>query len=85
MIPSFLKNKPTSVISEVLPTDKKGRINPHYPADLQCKSGHTAEEGSRFFRVSGSIPGHLKGLYCENCIKAMHILRRIKRDKRQDL
>jgi len=81
VIPGYLKNKPAVVINEVLPRDKNGDINSFYPSDLYCKAGHTASEGSRFFMVSGNIDRKLWGLYCENCIKAMNIIRKFKRER----
>lgn len=82
MLP-FLKDKPTVAFKIILPRDKYGNPNPAYPSDLYCKAGHFANEGIRFFMVSGNIDRNLWGLYCENCIKAMNIMRRVKKEKRE--
>lgn len=56
--------------SEVLPTDPSGQPNPYYPHDGQCKSGHTAPSGTRFFLIQGrSLAKERWGAYCEPCLK----------------
>lgn len=79
---SFTKNQSTVTFRLIFPRDKHGKPNPAYPSDLYCKAGHYANEGDRFVSVSGNIDRSLWGLYCENCIKAMNIVRRLKKEKR---
>lgn len=83
MLP-FLRHKTKVAFKVILPRDKQGEPNPAYPSDLYCKAGHYASEGSLFFKVSGDIDRSLWGLYCENCIKAMNIIRRLKKEKEEE-
>jgi len=42
---------------------------PGFPEDRACKGGHLAEDGVRFFMVSGDLlPAEHEGAYCEECL-----------------
>lgn len=61
--------KATLTMGEVVATFKDGTPNPKFPHDGQCKSGHKAPPGTRFFAVSGPVlPKERWGIYCEPCL-----------------
>jgi hypothetical protein len=67
--------EPTFVQNEVLPKGRDGSINPLYPSDNFCKSGHVAAQGSRFFHVkSPTLDKSRWGVYCETCLRIAHKL-----------
>lgn len=77
--------KPTLTQREITAYYKSGKLNPHFPHDGQCKSGHRAPPNMRFFHVSGSaLPKKHWGIYCEACLKvANKIVQRQKIQKEQ--
>jgi len=51
-----------------------------YPADLRCKSGHRAPEGTRFFSISGRVLAkELSGVYCEHCLVIANMIAKAKK------
>ena len=66
---------PTFTQDEIPALNKHGQLNPAYPSNRQCKAGHIAPEGARFFKVSGStLPREYWGIYCETCLRIAHKL-----------
>jgi hypothetical protein len=66
----------TLTFAEVLPVNRDGSPNPKYPQDRQCKSGHKAPEGARFFVVSGpTLDRRRWGLYCQTCMRVAFMLK----------
>lgn len=75
--------KATLTQKEIVPYNKTGKLNPHFPHDGQCKSGHRVPPGTRFFYVSGSVlPKKRWGIYCEICLKIANKIAQ-KRQKEQ--
>lgn len=73
------KIKISLTINEVAPVNNRGVVNPQYPADGLCKSGHRVP-GARFFMVTGpALPPERWGVYCECCIAAANALLEKKR------
>jgi hypothetical protein len=67
--------KPSITVSEQPPSDRDGRLNPFYPKDLKCRSGHVVSPGIKFYRISGDgLDKAYWGTYCEYCLKLVHML-----------
>ena len=71
-----MRPQTTLTCTEVLSVDRHGQVNPKYPQDRKCKSGHVAPEGARFFVVSGPTLDHRRwGTYCQTCLRLAFMLK----------
>jgi hypothetical protein len=76
--------KATLTQKEIIPYNKN-TLNPHFPHDGQCKSGHRVPPGTRFFYVSGSVlPKKYWGIYCEPCLKVANKLAQKQKNNKED-
>ena len=77
-----MKPKPTLTQGEIpeFLVDRKGvkHLNPQYPLDRICKTGHVAPLGTRFFSVTGpAINLANQGIYCEHCLAIANRMSRL--------
>jgi hypothetical protein len=71
-------------IPEFIFEKNKQKLNPEYPHDLMCASGHLCPSGTRFFSVSGTVlyPSQA-GVYCEFCLEISNRMSQLRKEGKE--